>query len=105
MCGPCKKYINIGQPLLECEICFTAIHTKCYKTAGFSSATGSWTCTKCKDTVELRYNPYSSIDIDKNAFYDDEGAYDDLHIQQISRVLDSCKTITVKEKQAFKSAK
>lgn len=99
VCGPCKKYINIGQPLLECEICLTAIHTKCYKTAGYSSTTGSWTCAQCKDTVALRYNPYSSLDVDKNAFYDDEGAYDDQYIQHISKILESCKTITVKEFQ------
>jgi len=95
ICGACKKFINIGQSLLECETCFTAIHTKCYKKAGFSSIHGSWACDQCTDVTSLRYNPYKSYDGHSENFYDDEGAYDDTVIQQICRVLDSCKSYTV----------
>ena len=98
VCGPCQKYIKIGQPLLECEECFTAIHTKCYKTAGFSSANGAWACSQCIKDISLRYNPYPSINNNfDDKFYNDDGAYDDSVIQNISRVLENCKSFTAKE--------
>ena len=97
VCGPCNKFINIGQPILECELCFTAIHTKCYKKASFSPHNGIWTCQTCFKDASLRYNPYSLSDIDHDKFYDDDGAYDDTIIQKISEVLQSCKSYVVKD--------
>ena len=98
VCGPCKKFINIGQPILECEICFTAIHTKCYKTGGFSTFNGLWCCKQCEANQPERYNPFplTCISDHSDKFYDDEGAYDDITIQSISRVLDSCNSYSIK---------
>lgn len=72
VCGPCTKFINLGQPLLECEICFTAIHTKCYKKAEFSSANGLWTFKTGSENMLARYNPfpYSTLDETSDKFYD-----------------------------------
>ena len=96
VCDPCKKFINIGQSLLECEMCFTAIHTKCYKNAGFSSIQGIWACHQCsKNNMPPRYNPYFSDQTDSDKFYDDEGAFDNTVIPKICQVLENCKTYTV----------
>ena len=100
VCGPCNKFINIGQSLvLECEICFTGIHTKCYKKANFSSVNGLWTCKTCAGNLLPRYNPFLCLspDEDGDKFYDDEGAHDDIVTQSISRVLGSCKPYTVQD--------
>ncbi len=99
VCKPCSKTINIGQPLLECEICFSAIHTKCHKIAGFNSLNGLWACSTCSENMPPRYNPFPSASSTESydKFYDDEGAYDDAIIQAITRVLECCKSYTVKE--------
>ena len=99
VCGPCEKFINIGQPLLECEYCDIAIHTKCYKTASFSCENGLWACKDCLIDIKPRYNPFPNMknqDI-SDKFYDDDGAYDDNILQSISSVLDSCKSYTASE--------
>ena len=98
VCEPCNKYIKLGQSILECEVCFTAIHTKCYKKARFCSMNGTWTCTECASNVIPRYNPFPCSTADKNdssKFYDDEGAEDDITIQAISNVLNSCKPYSI----------
>ena len=98
VCGPCKKYINIGQPILECEICFTGIHTKCYKSGGFSTLNGLWCCRNCEANQPIRYNPFplNSTRYHSDKFYDDEGAYDDVSIEAISTVLNNCHSYTIK---------
>ena len=92
VCDPCKKFINIGQPILECEICFSAIHTKCHKIGGFSTHNGLWCCRNCEKSQPPRYNPFPLGNIDEHSdkFYDDDGAYDDITIESISRVLNGC---------------
>ena len=103
VCDPCKKFINIGQSLLECEMCFTAIHTKCYKNACFSSIQGIWACHQCsKNNMPPRYNPYFSDQTDSDKFYDDEGAFDNTVIPKICQVLENCKTYTNETKWLMK---
>ena len=97
VCGPCKKSISIGQSILECELCFTAIHTKCYKKACFTPHNGSWTCKACIGDASLRYNPYPIQDAEQDKFYDDDSAYDDTVIHKISQVLQSCKSYNVQD--------
>ena len=98
VCEPCKKYINIGQSLLECEICFTAIHTKCHKIGGFSALNGLWCCKQCATEQIPRYNPFppSTTNEANGKFYDDEGVYDDIVIHSISQVLNNCNSYSVK---------
>ena len=97
VCESCNKTINLGQSILECEICFTAIHTKCYKKAKFCSINGSWTCDKCACNIVPRYNPFPCQNTDRNnsKFYDDDGAEDDVTIQSISNVLNSCRSYSI----------
>ena len=98
VCGPCKKFIKIGQPLLECENCNTAIHTKCYKSAGFSCVNGLWVCDDCEFDIKPRYNPFPSLrDQESDKFYDDDGVYDDNILQSISNILDRCKAYSAVE--------
>ncbi len=98
VCRPCKNFINIGQPILECEICVIGIHTKCHITANFSCINGLWVCKGCAADLKPRYNPFASFRLkDSDKFYDDEGACDDNIIQSISDVLDNCKRYTALE--------
>ena len=86
--------------MLECEICFTAIHTKCYKTAKFSSSNGIWACETCTSNLLPRYNPFYSPSqsvASEEKFYDDEGADDDIIAQSICRVLKNCMPYTVQD--------
>ena len=98
VCVPCSKFINIGQPILECEICFTAIHTRCHKIAKFSALDGIWCCQTCSSNQSPRYNPFPSYSKSESSdkFYDDEAAHEDAIIQSISRVLDGCSNYSVK---------
>ena len=98
VCAACTKFVNIGQPILECEICFTAIHTKCHKTANYSPVNGRWCCQNCASIEPPRYNPFPTNMVNESSdkFYDDEGAYDDAIIQSISKVLDSCNCYSAK---------
>ena len=92
VCEPCSKTINIGQPLLECEGCHIAIHTKCFKKAGFCPTNGLWVCQTCSISMVPRYNPFLEIiNNDSEKFYDDDGFCHDENIHQISNVLERCK--------------
>ena len=93
VCGPCLKFVNIGQPILECQNCSTIIHTKCYKKAKFSCNIGGiWLCEKCLSELEPRYNPFCTWkDHESDKFYDNDGAGDDSVLQSISNTLDKCK--------------
>ncbi len=99
MCLPCEKFINIGQPILECENCDTAIHTKCYKASKFSCPRGLWVCETCSKNVQERYDPFPTkcTDIHSDKFYDDDGSSEDNLLQAISLNLEKCKLYTAKE--------
>ena len=104
VCQPCKKFISIGQPILECEKCTVAIHTKCHKTAEFCCDNGIWLCCICSGDVEKRYNPfpyqtYDSSDCTEKFYNNDHLSHDPI-LQSISNTLTSCKKYSVHE---FKS--
>ena len=84
---------------MECEVCFSAIHTKCYKKAKFCSINGTWACDNCAHNIIPRYNPFppSVTDDDSNKFYNDDGTQDDITIQSISLVLNSCKAYSTRD--------
>ena len=103
VCGPCGKFINIGQPLLECDMCNIGIHTKCHQIANFKSINGHWACEDCVFDIIPRYNPFPSLNIEEHTekFYDDEGAHDDNMLLSISNILDTCRSYTIKEAQSI----
>ena len=72
VCEPCCRPINIGQPILECEICNSAIHTRCHKLTGFCSTKDNlWACKTCYSKMTPRYNPYEQmVNGDTDKFYD-----------------------------------
>ena len=97
-CVPCNKSINIGQAILECEVCFTAIHTKCYKLANFVTVNGMWCCAPCSSGQMLRYNPFPTSSSNKSdKFYDDEGAYEEEIAQTVNILLKNCKGYSLAE--------
>lgn len=99
VCDPCSKYINIGQPLLECENCSKAIHTKCFRSAKFTSKNGLWMCSDCCSTIEDRYCPFPSSQRydDSDKFYDHSNNQEDVTISKFSSILEDCKRYTKQE--------
>jgi len=93
VCEPCSKTINIGQPILECEICCSAIHQKCYKSAGFCSVDEGWICKNCSLKIIPRYNPFKLLlNNDTDKFYNDEFAGEERMISKISHTLEKCQS-------------
>ncbi len=99
VCRPCNKFLNIGQAILECEICNIAIHTKCFNSANFCSKNDLWVCSPCSENMQPRYNPFRVQNYRGNddKFYEDDEVHVDNKLQEISNVLDSCKTYTALE--------
>ena len=99
ICEPCRKPINIGQPLLEFEACRIAIHTKCYKLAGFCTKNSLWVCKACSMDIPTRYNPFAQMldDDTSDKFYDDECAGEAEALHKISALLNNCQTYTSHE--------
>ena len=99
VCGPCNKFINFGQAILECEICNIAIHTKCFNLADFCNKNDLWVCNPCGDNMQSRYNPFRIPKCHENddKFYEDDDVHVDNKLQAISNVLDKCKSYTASE--------
>ena len=99
VCQPCLKSINIGQPLLECENCNIAVHTKCHKMSKFGCIDGLWLCSSCQEKIEPYYNPFPSKNSGSfsDRFYDDESNNEDIILNSIRNVLNSCKIYNLLE--------
>ena len=84
VCEPCSRSINIGKPLLECENCNNAIHTKCFKTAKYSCQNGLWMCCECTSSAEKWYCLFPSDEesIDSDRFYENRNQEDALIVLQ-----------------------
>ncbi len=99
--------MNIGQAILECEICNIAIHTKCFDLANFCNKNDIWVCNLCADNFQPRYNPFhvSKCHENDDKFYENDNIDVDNKLQAISNVLDSCKSYSTSEiQQAIKNA-
>ena len=96
VCEPCSRTINIGQPLMECDACHIAIHTKCYKSAGFLMSSNQWLCRMCSLDVTPRYNPFEKMigTQESEKFYENDYAGEDETLQKISNVLNLCQSYT-----------
>ena len=93
ICGCCQKYINIGHFVLECELCNSVIHAKCYKRSKFQNIDNLWHCEICMEKHEPCYNPYkSSTNSENGAFYDDELSETFEFMQHMSNILTNCKS-------------
>ena len=98
VCEPCSRPINIGQAILECEACNLAIHTRCYKSAGFCPANSLWVCKTCSLKITPRYNPFEQmLNCDSEKFYDRDCDGEEESIRQISDILNNCKSYSIKE--------
>lgn len=91
-CLPCNKFINIGQPILECEKCFKVIHTKCHKSSGFASANNRWLCHNCLGSDLPRYNPFNYINdaFHSDKFHENDNEAIDETLQCVMSILETC---------------
>ena len=100
-CGCCRKFLNLGQPMLECEICDKMIHAKCYKISEFKNIENLWHCSSCIEHREIRYNPcehcYKSSQLESEAFYNEEPIDAIEIIQDMSNMLKKCRSYDKKE--------
>ena len=98
-CQPCKKFINIGQPLLECEKCSTAIHTKCHKSGRFSCINNQWLCQDCQGSILPRYNPFAYINagLQSDKFHENDNEGIDEMLQCVVSIHESCQPYDIKE--------
>ena len=92
-CQPCHKFINIGQPILECEKCLTVVHTSCYKIGGFASINNQWMCQMCISTATPRYNPFAYLKSgqhDSDKFHENDNEGIDPVLQSVTTILETC---------------
>ena len=95
-CDHCLKNINIGQLAYECYSCNNVLHQKCFKNSDCKFINKNTYCSSCKESVEMRYNPFklSSCDEDNDYIIDDA---DDEYILKISNILENCKSYKIDE--------
>ena len=60
VCDCCKKIVNIGQPITECQKCMIINHTKCYSKSNIVTINQSQYCQRCCSTVTEKYNPFTT---------------------------------------------
>ena len=104
-CGCCDKFINIGQFILECEQCTSIIHAKCYKPSEYKCVDNLWLCPLCSKSHLQRYNPFNALLSNytnkvhsSGKSYDDESSSDATDtIQNVSNILNTCKSYSKKE--------
>ena len=98
VCEPCAKPISIGQPIMECEGCNVAIHTKCHKISKFCTMNRLWVCQPCSLNLVPRYNPFENmIDCDSDKFYENDSGEQDENLLKTSDVLAKCSNYSVKD--------
>ena len=103
-CGCCDKFINIGQFILECEQCTSVIHAKCYKPSEYKCVDNMWLCPLCSKNHMQRYNPFNALlsnhmnKVPSNGkSYDDESPDVTDITQNVSNILNACKSYSKKE--------
>ena len=103
-CGSCDKFINIGQFILECEKCTSVIHAKCYKLSEYKNIDNLWLCPLCSTNHTQRYNPFMTLhgnlasnDNSPGTFYDHDPSEALDPVQNISSVLNDCRSYTKNE--------
>ena len=102
ICEYCRKCINYGQAISECNSCNLVIHTKCFKKSNFNMINNKIYCFKCSEGVKILYNPFEKLYSlnDENVgdkFYEEN--YSDIigDIHAISNILNNCKSISTIE--------
>ena len=105
VCQPCSKTINIGHSILECEVCHTAIHTKCFKSSGFCSSNNLWVCQACSFKIVPRYNPFALLNKgDSEKFYDAEAGGEEETVSYVSDIFDQCQNYKLSELNKVRSS-
>ena len=102
VCGICAKQILIGHPTIVCNSCDDICHKKCSKSKAnkFVPFRDHSYCQKCANTKDiLKYNPFFSlIQCEQNdRFYENEPPEYIENLQELSNLLETCKSNSNKE--------
>ena len=101
VCGCCKKFINIGHSITECQNCNSVIHTKCYKKSNFNSIENLQYCQDCTLEIQPKYNPFSfqrtSYNKDGDHHYDEDITETLDILNTASHILNSCTAHTIND--------
>ena len=100
VCSHCLGFINVGQPISECQKCTILVHTKCYKVSKFSKVNNKDYCVVCSCSIKTRYNPYKFVEcIDNNDKEVCDEGYSEM--RKVSSVLESCRSYNVSSLNAI----
>ena len=98
-CGRCIKQIYIGQSSIVCSKCNLIFHLNCAKDA--VTFREDIFCSICVDKFDvIRYNPFfhhDLIETDDNKFYDNEPSDYIEIIENMSNILENCRSYTINE--------
>ena len=92
-CGGCGRGILLHKQIASCNVCKKLVHAKC--TSEFliyDTINANWTCKKCQETKEFRYNPFNACI--NSAKAGQEPASDNSDITEISQILNACSRYT-----------
>ena len=93
-CSHCLKSMYIGQPFFECANCNFVAHSRCFTHSKSDIINHKYYCSTCKDTIEIKYNPF------KNFQYDDVHRDYDEETLKISNFLENCRSYNAQELEA-----
>ena len=58
VCPVCAKAISVGQIIVECCVCDSATHYKCYHKSNVTHLSDDFYCINCTHLATTRYNPF-----------------------------------------------
>ena len=89
-CEGCNKFLLLHNKIMTCILCEKIVHAECAKyNFSFNHLLNLWQCLECADMDSQRYNPFSSVHLDK---YDPVQMHESNDIAELSRLLNHCKT-------------
>ena len=89
-CEGCNKFLLLHNKILSCDLCEKIVHAECAKYIfSFNHLQNLWQCSECTDIESQRYNPFSSVHLDK---YDPVQMHESNDIAELSRLLNHCQT-------------
>ena len=99
-CGVCSKQINVGHRAVVCNNCNEICHKKCSKSKNYVLFREKSYCNMCIMKCEIiRYNPFYSLlqNDHSDKFFEDEPPEYIENLQEMSDILETCRSYTIKE--------
>ena len=97
-CLCCRKAIQIGNTIAECEYCDSIIHSGCFSASQFALVNDKWACKECELKVIPRYNPFKNWN--EQSDESDPKPYESYcgsDMAKLSSILEKCRPYTIKE--------